>query len=238
MTADPRIRDLGAMGVLESLGLANELMAARLACFPTDTVYGVGGSLRPEVGEELMAAKGRADDKPLQVIFPTRELLLDSIEVSSALRDVFLRLLPGPLTLVIPYPPGLRYPPPGLVVREERGRLGRRPRETSVETLGVRVPHWPGPAKLLATLRFPLVASSANPSGGAPPGRIDEVDPALLAACDLVLDAGPVGGVASTVVDFSLYEDGRGWRILREGAVSAAQIDEMLTRKREDLPRP
>jgi hypothetical protein len=38
------------------------------------------------------------------------------------------------------------------------------------------------------------------------------------------------------VVDFSGYEDGRGWRIVREGAMSARQIDEALKRKREDLP--
>jgi hypothetical protein len=40
------------------------------------------------------------------------------------------------------------------------------------------------------------------------------------------------------VVDFSGYDRGYGYRILRGGAVSQAQIDEMLSRKREDLQKP
>ena len=36
---------------------------------------------------------------------------------------------------------------------------------------------------------------------------MDEVDAGLLAACDLALDAGPVSGEASTVVDLSLYDE-------------------------------
>jgi tRNA A37 threonylcarbamoyladenosine synthetase subunit TsaC/SUA5/YrdC len=52
-------------------GLLEQVMAARLVCFPTDTVYGVGGALRPEVVDAIVRAKSREFDKPLQVIFPT-----------------------------------------------------------------------------------------------------------------------------------------------------------------------
>ena len=48
---------------------------ARLVCFPTDTVYGVGGVVTPTVRDAVIAAKGREAGKPLQVIYPTVELL-------------------------------------------------------------------------------------------------------------------------------------------------------------------
>ena len=92
-------------------------------------------------------------------------------------------------------------------------------------------------ARLLETLSFPLVASSANLSGAPAPATLGAVDPGLLAACDLVLDGGPAGGVASTVVDLSRYETTGRWRILRAGVWEAAEIEERLTRRRDDLPR-
>jgi L-threonylcarbamoyladenylate synthase len=235
MSGQKRI-DLGNLSILESFEVAMRLSIARLAVFPTDTVYGVGGALRPEVGEAIVAAKGREPGKPLQVVFPTRELLLESIQFTKSMTDVLLRLLPGPLTLVVPYPPRFTFPPPGVATFEKKGTFGLRARRETVETLGIRVPHWPAAARIMATLNVPLVASSANRAGGPAPAALADVDPGLLAECDLVLDGGATGGVASTVVDFSGYDDGHGWRILREGAVSAAGIDEMLTRKREDLP--
>ena len=95
-------------------------------------------------------------------------------------------------------------------------------------TLGVRVPLWPAGAAALADLPFPLLASSANPSGGDAPGSLDEVDPDLLAACDLVLDAGPVDGVASTVLDLSVFEETGRWRILRAGAAGDDEVAALL----------
>jgi L-threonylcarbamoyladenylate synthase len=234
--SEQRRIDLGNLSILESLEVAMRLSIARLAIFPTDTVYGVGGALRPEVGEAIVAAKGREPGKPLQVIFPNRELLLASIEFTRSMTNVLLRLLPGPLTVVVPYPPGFTFPPPAEATFEKKAAFGLRRNRESFATLGIRVPHWPSAARIMATLNVPLVASSANRAGGPAPAALADVDPGLLAACDLVLDGGTAGGIASTVVDFSGYDDGHGWRILREGAVSAAGIDEMLTRKREDLP--
>jgi len=238
VTEQQRI-DLATLAPAESLRVTAAVAAARLVCFPTDTVYGVGGVLDPAVGHAIQAAKGRAADKPLQVMFPTREVLLASIPVGGRLRDAFCRLLPGPVTLVIPYPEGFVYPPPGEVTHATSSVLGLRRREQVVRTLGVRVPRWPAAARLLATLPYPLVASSANPSGVAGEARsLDEVDAGVLAACDLLLDGGPTGGRASSVLDLSRYEEGGGWQILRAGEWGESEIAELLTRRRDDLPMP
>jgi L-threonylcarbamoyladenylate synthase len=194
------IADAGRSGLLE------RVLAARLVCFPTDTVYGLGGALRPDVVDAVVRAKGRAGGKPLQVIFPTLTALVAAVAPPARLRTVFDRLLPGGVTLVIPYPVGLECPPPGL------GRGGR-------PTLGVRVPAWPAAAGLLEALQGPLVASSANRSGAPAACSLEEVPAELRAACELLLDAGPLAGAASTVIDVSEYEESGAWRILRAGAV-------------------
>jgi L-threonylcarbamoyladenylate synthase len=233
----PVIR-LDRLAMIDSLQVLLRLSVARLAVFPTDTVYGLGGTLRPEVGAAIEAVKGREPGKPLQVIFPTRELLLESVEFTRAMTDVLLRLLPGPLTVVVPYPEGFSYPPPAEATWTRKGRFGLGSRSETIPTLGLRVPRWPQAAAIMATLSVPLLASSANRAGEPAPSALDEVEPGLRAACDLLLDGGPAAGVASTVVDFSGYDRGYGYRILRAGAVTREQIDEMLIRKREDLPRP
>jgi L-threonylcarbamoyladenylate synthase len=234
--AGPERIDLAGLGMADALSLPLRLAVARLACFPTDTVYGVGGPLSPATVAAVAAAKGREAGKPLQVVFPTRDLLLATVPLGPRLKDACLRLLPGPVTLVVPYPDGFTCPPPGEVAHEVRRGLGRT-ESVAVRTLGVRVPRWPAPARLLETLFFPLVASSANPSGAPPPATLAEVEAGVLAACDLALDGGPSGGLASTVVDLSRYEEAGRWRVLRDGAWSAAEIEERLTRRREDLPR-
>ncbi|HSL95284.1 MAG TPA: Sua5/YciO/YrdC/YwlC family protein [Thermoleophilia bacterium] len=233
----PRRVDLGAIGAGEALELAATLAAARLVCFPTDTVYGVGGVLSPAVVEAVRTAKGREPSKPLQVVFPARELLLATVPLGRRLRDACRRLLPGPVTLLVPYPGDWSVPPPGEVRVERRRRFGRS-ETVVVPTLGVRVPRWPGDARLLQTLPYPLVASSANRSGERPATALAEVDAAVLEACDLALDAGPVAGLASSVVDLSTYEDDGRWRLLRPGPWDEAAIEELLTKKRDDLPAP
>ena len=234
--AGPERVDLTAIGTTAALALPLRLAVARLVCFPTDTVYGVGGALSPATVEAVTAAKRRDSGKPLQVIFPNRELLLATVVLGRRLTDACLRLLPGPVTLVVPYPDEFVCPPSGEVTHEGRRGLGRA-RSVTVRTLGLRVPRWPAPARLLETLSFPLVASSANLSGAPAPATLSAVDPDVLAACDLALDGGPAGGLASTVVDLSRFEETGRWRLLREGAWSSTDVEERLTRRRDDLPR-
>jgi L-threonylcarbamoyladenylate synthase len=223
---------LADLGPVDSLRLIELVAGASLVCFPTDTLYGVGGLLRPATGERIYDAKRRSADRPLQVIFPTVEVLVDTVAMGDETLAAVRRLLPGGLTLLLPYPAGLEYPPPGVVEA-----AGKRGQGRAVETLGVRVPRWPEAARVLGALTLPLLASSANLSGAMPARSVAEVDAEVLAACDVVLDAGPVAGVASTVVDLTAFEDTRRWRVLRAGAVSEGEVRETLARRRDDLPQ-
>lgn len=222
--------DLAALGTAAAAALEDRISAARLVCFPTDTVYGVGGALTPAVAGALVAAKGRDPGKPLQVVFATLEALEAGVALAPELRTACRRLLPGPVTLLLPYPAGWDFPLPG-----EAGEAFGRP---AVATLGVRVPAWPPAARVLAGLRRPLVASSANSSGSPPPASLNEVDASLLAGCDLALDAGPVSGLASTVVDLSRYAEAGRWRLLRAGVWGEAEVAARLAGTREEPPTP
>jgi hypothetical protein len=65
-------------------------------------------------------------------------------------------------------------------------------------------------------------------AGGADPRRLAEVDPAIRASVDLEVDGGELPGTPSTVVDLSAYEQSGSWSVLREGAVSGAELGELL----------
>ncbi len=90
---------------------------------------------------------------------------------------------------------------------------------------GIRIPHVDG---ALASVRTPVLQTSANLAGGSDPRRLADVPEALRAGADLVLDGGELPGVASTVVDLSRYEDEGRWEILREGAIPAEAVSSAL----------
>ncbi len=77
---------------------------------------------------------------------------------------------------------------------------------------------------------MPVLQSSANLHGGADPRRLADVPAALRAAADLVLDGGELPGTASTVVDLSDFDTAGTYRVLREGAISAGALAELLAR--------
>ena len=70
------------------------------------------------------------------------------------------------------------------------------------DTLAIRVPSHPAALDLLERVKVPVVAPSANPSGGISPSTAAHVANGLGAACDMILDGGPCeNGIESTVID-------------------------------------
>jgi len=180
-----------------------------VAVFPADGLYGLAcDPLRAEAIDRIHAIKGRDDGKPSAVMYfsplAMRELLAGLGERS---RAAVAALLPGPLTLVLANPEH-RYP---LACRADPDRLG------------VRLIAGP-----LAGASCPIFQTSANRSGEPAASRFADLDPDVLAGADLAIDGGDLTGLPSTVVDLTAIEDGGGWRVLREGAVPAAELEERL----------
>lgn len=153
-----------------------------IVLFPADTVYGLACDPENEDAiERMYRLKGRPREKKAALMY-------FSVDDVPDLPERARRLLPGPVTVVLP-----------------DGR-------------GIRVPDGPRLASI------PVLQTSANPSGGPDPCRLEDVDAALRVGVDLEIDGGELPGLPSTVV---AVEEG-GFRILREGAVPAARIEELL----------
>ena len=180
-----------------------------VAIFPADTLYGLAcDPLNARAIERVHAIKGRDEGKPSAVMYfaplAMRELVSG---LGPRTRDALAALLPGPVTLVVANPEH-RYP---LACREDPERLGVRLIE--------------GP---LAGAMTPIIQTSANRSSAAAPRRFDEIEDDIVSEADLAIDAGELIGDPSTVVDVTDIDAGGSWRILREGALAVAEVDERL----------
>jgi L-threonylcarbamoyladenylate synthase len=188
------------------------LRAGATVILPTDTVYGLCVDAYHEAPiRRLLRQKKRPREIPVALVAPDLEVLLDAVpELRGRAAVVARALLPGPYTLVLPNP-AQRY----------RWLTGMRP-----ETIGVRVPDLPTEAKDVLDGFGAVAATSANVHGGPDPARVEEVPESVLRAAAAVIDAGPLPGTPSTVIDLTAPEP----EILREGAVPAADAMAAIAR--------
>jgi L-threonylcarbamoyladenylate synthase len=185
------------------------ILGGGVAVFPADTLYGLAcDPSSPDAVKRIHDLKGRDTGKPSAVMFFSP---LAMREVLSTLgprtREALGALLPGPVTAVVANPQH-RYP---LACREDPARLGLRLIE--------------GP---LAGTECAIFQTSANRSRAPAPSRFEDVDPDLLAAADLAIDGGDLGGEPSTVVDLTGLDETGKWSIVREGALPRQEVERRL----------
>ncbi|WCB92724.1 hypothetical protein DSM104299_01422 [Baekduia alba] len=181
-----------------------------VAIFGADTVYGLACDPDTrEAVERLYAMKGRRPDKPAAVMLFSLDLALAALpELGPRTVAGLEGLLPGPVTVLLPNPTR-RFP------------LACGP---DPETVGLRVPALGPATAALGAVRWPVMQSSANPSGGADARRVADIPAAIRSAVDLVLDAGDLDGTASTVVDLRAFEEHGTWEVVREGALARSCV--------------
>jgi L-threonylcarbamoyladenylate synthase len=177
-----------------------------VVALPTDTVYGIGSALdSPRGVDALFVLKDRPVTTALPVVAASRASLDNLVIAWPDGADRLSRLFwPGALTVVVG-------------ATEQLCALVHSPSSR----VGFRVPDDPALASILR-VSGPLALTSANAHGGAPCASADEVIDCFAGRDELVgvYDAGRRDGVVSTVVDF----DDDGWRVVREGAFTHAQI--------------
>jgi len=185
-----------------------------IAVVPTDTVYGLGCDPDSVEGvHRLYWIKGRSPDRPAAVLFFDVELALSELpDLGPKTREALGRLLPGPVTVLVPNP-ATRFP---LACGAEPSRLG------------VRVPKLDEKIARLANVKVPILQSSANPTGEPDPRSLEDVDARIRRGADIELDAGLLPGTPSTVIDLTAYEEQGAFEVLREGALSAEAVGSQL----------
>jgi L-threonylcarbamoyladenylate synthase len=194
LTPDPAVLDQAAEALLNG-----ELVVA-----PTETRYGLlVRADRQKYIEKLYGLKQR-DLCQATALF-VRDLAgaekLGRITIAG--EALYEKFLPGPLTLILKAVPD--WPPPRVV----DGKIGLRC--SSAATV----------RGLMERLPMPLTATSANISGESDVESVEALAAVFGDRVGLYLDAGPLVGAVSTVVDCSVDPV----RILREGAISRRQIE-------------
>lgn len=160
------------------------LREGKLAVYPTETVYGLGGdALDVDVIRRVYEAKDRERGDPLSMAVPSIEAATEYIESPSIVTSFMESFLPGPVTVVAEKLPAV---PDALTGGRNR--------------VGVRVPDHDLALDLLHRIA-PITATSANVSGGESVRSPDELDPRLRKAVAVVIDGGETPGLESTVVD-------------------------------------
>jgi len=181
------------------------LRAGKPVVLPTDTVYGLCASADMERAvRRLYRLKGRSEAQPTALVAVDVDTLLECLpELRGRGAAIARAVLPGPYTIVLPNPE-----------RRYRWLCGQNP-----EAIGVRVPELPLSARTVVERAGPVAATSANLPGGSEPKRLTEVPEEIRAGCDALVDAGPLPGTPSTVIDFAGMQP----RVLRQGAAPAEE---------------
>ncbi len=195
----------GREGVFHQL-IRETVAAGGILIFPTETFYALGGSARE--GKTVAAVfrlKARTRQLPVPLLITDQKMLTDLVEeIPPAAGSLMARFWPGPLTLVFQARPGL---PAGVV--------------SSQGKVAVRISSHPLLRTLAATLRVPLVATSANRHGEPPAAAFAAVNPQLAAAADVIIDGGPCpGGRPSTIVDVTTSPP----QLLRDGQIPSCRL--------------
>jgi tRNA threonylcarbamoyl adenosine modification protein (Sua5/YciO/YrdC/YwlC family) len=191
---------------------ARAVRAGRLVVLPTDTVYGIGcDAFSADAVRGLLAAKNRGPDMPVPVLVGSWSTIDGLVlGVPKQARDLIEAFWPGGLSIVLPHAPSLAWD-----LGSTRG------------TVMLRMPLHPVALELLRDVG-PMAVSSANVSGRPAASTATEAREQLGESVSIYLDGGTSGEpVASTVVDLTADTP----RILREGAVTMAEVSEVLGRE-------
>lgn len=170
---------------------------------PTETRYGLlTRADSPDTVRQLYLLKGRSRKAPIAAFVKDVATAKKLGEFTEAADEIASQFLPGPVTLVMKARPDAPQP---IVVD---GRVGLRVSSSAVVQA------------LLVRSGVLLTATSANRSGLAEHEDVSQISYVFGDAVGAYLDAGPLTGPVSTVVDCTISPV----RIIRAGAVRRTDI--------------
>ncbi|MDP3965692.1 MAG: L-threonylcarbamoyladenylate synthase [bacterium] len=209
-----------------------ELAAGGVIIYPTDTLYGLGAdALSDKAVGKVYKIKGRDERKPIHAIVADIKMIEKYAEVPDMARMLAKEFLPGPLTLILKKKAGIKT---GIA--------------KGVSKIGFRIPNNQFCPALAKKFGGPITTTSANKSGRKTERTVKAVLEQLgvnnpyasvlqktairkKTGIDLVIDTGELPErQPSTVVDLC----GKEPVILREGAISASEIWNLLGTEFQD----
>lgn len=192
--------------------------AGQCVVIPTDTVYGIGcDAFNNDAVAKLLATKRRGPDMPVPVLVGSWSTIQGLVrEFNDTAKTLVEAFWPGGLSIVVPEAPSLPWN-----LGDTRG------------TVLLRMPNQPLSIELLRETG-PMAVSSANLTGNQPPVTASGARQQFGNNVPVYLNGGRAKvGEPSTIIDIS----GPHPVILREGAVTAERIGEVLSLDPEALRR-
>jgi L-threonylcarbamoyladenylate synthase len=182
-----------------------------VVAFPTRCLYGLGANaFDSSAVDRVVRIKQRPADKPILVLIDSQQRLKDLVTQIPSIADGLMQAFwPGRLTLVF-----------------KAQKILLHQLTAGSNKIGVRIPGHAVAFALVKHLGIPITGTSANVSGHAGCHQVPDLGPWITTRVDMILDGGALeSGVGSTVIDVT--EDPP--RILREGQVSAEEIQDCLS---------
>jgi tRNA threonylcarbamoyl adenosine modification protein (Sua5/YciO/YrdC/YwlC family) len=178
--------------------VVNELRNGGIICYPTDTVYGLGASIRNKGAiEQISRIKRIASNKLLSFICKDLKDISRYAHVSNPAYKIMRRSLPGPYTFILP----ATSETPKLLSQKRR-------------TVGIRIPDSKLCQILVDQLEAPIISTSVPAGSDEILNDPYEIERRMGDKLDLILNGGVLVSQPSTVADLTNYDP----VIIREGA--------------------
>lgn len=182
--------------------LKDHLKAARtilegggIVLYPTDTLYGLGvNAFNEEAVKRLYRLKRRPLNKPISICLHDTKWIRKVAHINPKIERLITKLLPGPFTIIL-----------------KKKNTVPQILTGGTEKIGIRIPDNIISREL--SKEFPITSTSANISGMKTHNNIKDIIQQI-GEVDIAIDAGPLKGGASTVIDLTLDPP----KILRKGA--------------------
>lgn len=191
--------------------IRDALRSGAVMLYPTDTVYAIGCDLYSKSAvQRVRQIKKLSNDKPLTFLCASLSDIAKYAHVSDDAYRLMRRLIPGPLTFILP---ATKLVP----------KLALNPKR---KTTGIRVPEHAVAQALLETLESPVISTSAGLGDEDDFDQKRNVGPVSAAelydrydkVVDIIIDSGqPPSEEVSTVLDLcedpvKVLRQGLGWQ--------------------------
>ena len=180
--------------------ISEYLLQGKTIIYPTDTIYGLGcNPFRIDALQYVERIKGRTAGKAFILLIPDLHWVFRLTYVVPPIFDEIAgKLWPGPLTLVFKAATSM----PNCITGPQGTIALRWARSAFLNSL-------------LSNFSLPILSTSVNRSGEPPLVDPTQSISPILKKVDLVVDAGAMAQIASTVLDLTTHPP----RIVREGTL-------------------
>ena len=168
--------------------IVHSILRDEVICYPTDTLYGLGGNFFSHAVQEKIDRLKARDDSPYSAAVSGMDMLATLVaDIPSLFSDVFGKLLPGRFTFLFK---AASTVDPRLLKHRD--------------LIGIRIPDMPAVLDLIRETGVPWISTSVNRKGSLPlndPARIMKNFPEM----GIMIDNGVLPpSQGSTIVDLTV----------------------------------